>query len=805
MKKILAILFSVVVTVGAITVLGASVSDPYEFDGDVITNPFWWLYTTEASSDETTTEAPSDETTTEAPSDETTKEPSEEEWVEIIGSNPALAFYYDKANMTVNDVVSVQKPTWAAETGIYLNVTSGISTVTVNGESENVATIDGAGAVVYLSALKEGVNEVVIKHALGTSTVAIKKVVNSDETTVKPEEPTTRIPTGIENWLEVTGSSAATKYYYDEGNMTVNDVISIQKPDWATETGIYVNVLSGISKVTVNGETENVGAYDGAGAIIYLSALKEGINEVSIEHALGTSVVSIKKEVVAEETTKKIPTGVENWLALVDWDALDKAHTYYYDEGNMTVNEVVSVQKPDWSEAAGIYVSVEAGVSKVTVNGETENVAAIDGAGAVIYLSALKDGVNEIVIEHGVGTSTVSIKKEVKQEEETTTKTEVELKITSQPKNITAASGEAISASVVAEGEGLTYQWQISSDAGKTWKDSTAASAKTATFTLTMKDTYDAKQLRCVVTDSTGKSVASDAATITLKKVEAGELTIVSQPTNVTVPEGEAARFTVVAKGDGLKYQWQMSTDDGATWKALSSASAKTAQLTCNMKNEYDARQFRCVVKDSAGKTVTSNVAILYLDTDKTIIFTVQPKCTYVAVGATAFLEVRAKGTGLTYQWQMSTDGGVTWRNPSSASAKTRMYGFQMKENYAGMQFRCVVTDVNGESVISDTVVIGIGNGLPIVIKSQPSSTRIVKEGNSTLFIIDAEGEDLKYQWQMSTDNGQTWKNTTASGANTAMFGFNVKSSYNGRQLRCIITDANGNSVISKTITIVCR
>ena len=57
----------------------------------------------------------------------------------------------------------------------------------------------------------------------------------------------------------------------------------------------------------------------------------------------------------------------------------------------------------------------------------------------------------------------------------------------------------------------------------------------------------------------------------------------------------------------------------------------------------------------------------------------------------------------------------------------------------------------------------------------------------------------------MSTDNGQTWKNTTASGANTAMFGFNVKSSYNGRQLRCIITDANGNSVISKTITIVCR
>lgn len=53
MKKFLAILFSVVVTLGAITVLGANVNDPYEFDGDVITNPFWWLYTTEAPETQT--------------------------------------------------------------------------------------------------------------------------------------------------------------------------------------------------------------------------------------------------------------------------------------------------------------------------------------------------------------------------------------------------------------------------------------------------------------------------------------------------------------------------------------------------------------------------------------------------------------------------------------------------------------------------------------------------------------------------------------------------------------------------------
>ena len=128
MKKFLAILFSVVVTLGAITVLGANVNDPYEFDGDVITNPFWWLYTTEAPETEPTTVGAN--------------------WV-LVGQNSNNNYYYDKANMTVNEVVSIQQPGWASELGIYLNVSEAITSVTVNGVSQNVASIDGAGAVVY--------------------------------------------------------------------------------------------------------------------------------------------------------------------------------------------------------------------------------------------------------------------------------------------------------------------------------------------------------------------------------------------------------------------------------------------------------------------------------------------------------------------------------------------------------------------------------------------------------------------------------------------------------------------------------
>ena len=107
---------------------------------------------------------------------DTTVSTGEADWVEIAGGDGTASYYYDKASMTVNAVVNIQQPAWAAENGIYMNVPAGISEVSVNGVTENVATIDGAGAVVFLSALTQEVNEVVIKHGLGTATVSIKKV-----------------------------------------------------------------------------------------------------------------------------------------------------------------------------------------------------------------------------------------------------------------------------------------------------------------------------------------------------------------------------------------------------------------------------------------------------------------------------------------------------------------------------------------------------------------------------------------------------------------------------------------------------
>ena len=70
---------------------------------------------------------------------------------------------------------------------VYIfNVPTGISSVSVNGNTEGVAAIQGAGTVVYLSALTKRINTVTINYAGGTGTVIIKNTNGtSDDTTTK--------------------------------------------------------------------------------------------------------------------------------------------------------------------------------------------------------------------------------------------------------------------------------------------------------------------------------------------------------------------------------------------------------------------------------------------------------------------------------------------------------------------------------------------------------------------------------------------------------------------------------------------
>lgn len=83
--------------------------------------------------------------------------------------------------------------------------------------------------------------------------------------------------------------------------------------------------------------------------------------------------------------------------------------------------------------------------------------------------------------------------------------------ITKQPVSMTAKVGNKVTFTVTTGG-GLTYQWQVSTDNGETWVNTTSTGYKTDT--VTQKATMDGKKFRCVVTDENEKTVISNSATM---------------------------------------------------------------------------------------------------------------------------------------------------------------------------------------------------------------------------------------------------------------------------------------------------
>jgi len=183
--------------------------------------------------------------------------------------------------------------------------------------------------------------------------------------------------------------------------------------------------------------------------------------------------------------------------------------------------------------------------------------------------------------------------------------------IGTQPADVTAEVGVKATFSVQATGDTLTYQWYYSMDGGKTWKVSTAAAAKTATFGITAADKWNGMILKCVVTDKNGAKVTSNTAKLTVKTPAPTGPVIGTQPANVTVASGVKATFSVAATGEGLTYQWYYSMDGGQTWKVSTASSAKTATFSITGAAKWNGMALKCEVSDASGAKATSDIATL--------------------------------------------------------------------------------------------------------------------------------------------------------------------------------------------------
>jgi alpha-tubulin suppressor-like RCC1 family protein len=187
--------------------------------------------------------------------------------------------------------------------------------------------------------------------------------------------------------------------------------------------------------------------------------------------------------------------------------------------------------------------------------------------------------------------------------------------VTQQP--LSAIAEEGASASFEAAASGFpapSVQWEVSSNGGSSW--STVAEGTEDKLTIAdVTVSENGYKYRAVFQNVAGKAT-SNAATLTIENPPK----VTKQPADATVEVGHAASFEATASGFPTPtVQWEVSTNEGATWSTV--AGATTDQLTLATTTAAEnGDEYRAVFTNVAGAT-DSEPALLAVATHRYLAF----------------------------------------------------------------------------------------------------------------------------------------------------------------------------------------
>ncbi len=273
--------------------------------------------------------------------------------------------------------------------------------------------------------------------------------------------------------------------------------------------------------------------------------------------------------------------------------------------------------------------------------------------------------------------------------------------IISQPKCIDADEGDTVSFTVEALGSDLTYNWQHSGNGGSSWTDTPHTGHNTPTMSFNVKSFSYKMLYRCIITDKSGSFVTSDTCKVTN---ENDILKIVSQTENVYADCGDEVSFSVNTTGTFVRYNWQISYDKGNTWKTAPFTSRLKKTLSFTAQNEYFGCMLRCTVTDYFKNSLVSTPASLIEKNPTKVVLISQPENAEGEIGDTVSFTVMVSGSGITYNWQHSGNGGYTWNDTRHKGHDTATMSFNVKSFSYKMLYRCIITDMFGNVIITDTV-----------------------------------------------------------------------------------------------------
>ena len=362
------------------------------------------------------------------------------------------------------------------------------------------------------------------------------------------------------------------------------------------------------------------------------------------------------------------------------------------------------------------------------------------------------------------------------------------------PEDVSVPAGTAVTLSVSAIGNGLTYQWQYQGVSSTKWNN--FANASGAEISRTIAGSWDGWKVRCIVTDQDGDSIISGTALITV----VSKITITEQPTAVTTPAGRTIVFSVSAEsydGGTLSYQWQYQGVSSTKWNNFANATSET--MTKTTARSWNGWKVRCVVTDADGNSKATDTALITIVPAITI--KVQPESVTTASGRSVTFSTTAEsydGGTLSYQWQYQGVSSTKWNNFANATSETMTK--TTARSWNGWKVRCVVTDAQGTSQASENAVITIVPAITITVQPESVTTA---PGRSVTFSTTAESYDggtLSYQWQYQGVSSTRWNNFVNATSETMTK--TAARSWNGWKVRCLVTDAQGTSQATENAVI---
>lgn len=287
---------------------------------------------------------------------------------------------------------------------------------------------------------------------------------------------------------------------------------------------------------------------------------------------------------------------------------------------------------------------------------------------------------------------------------------------------------------------GSVLSWESSTNGGVTWT-SIANTTTTQTYTnLTQTTLYHA-----IVQNGSCTSGTSASATITVNAVSVGG-TVAGSST--VCASGNSGSLTLSGQ-TGTIQGWQSSTDGGVTWSNI--ANTTTTQTYSNVAT---TTLYQALVNNGVCPAASSSSATVTVDA-VSVGGTVSSNTTACNGNNAGTLNLAGEN-GNVQNWEVSTDGGLTWLTITNTTTS------QSYNNITSSSFyRALVKNGVCASAYSSPAIITLD---PAAVGGNVYGSATVCSGsnNGSLTLVGySQGIS---QWESSTDNGTTWSaiaNTT--------------------------------------------